>query len=158
MAKINFTSPTVQKFYGSFYDTTTQPAASANTAYPISMNSTDLSYGVTVNASSITFQNAGIYNVQWSGQFADTKSAQIDIWVRKNGYDILGSNGTINVDNQNSHALPSWNYFFNLNANDVLQFYWASTSNSTSLVYAPSAVASPYHPSTFSMILTAVQI
>lgn len=157
MSRINFTAAP-QKFYGSFYDSTTQVAASANVAYPITLNSTDLSNGVTVNASSITFQNAGIYNVQWSGQFVDTKSAQIDIWIKRNGADFLGSNGTVNVDNQNSHVLPSWNYFLNLSGGDVIQFYWASTSNTSSLTYAASASSPPYHPSTYSMLVTAVQI
>jgi hypothetical protein len=38
--------------YGSFYDTTTQTATLANTAYPITLNTTDLSNGVTVETTS----------------------------------------------------------------------------------------------------------
>ena len=146
------------KYYGSFYDTTTQAAPSANTAYAITMNTTDLSYGVTVNSSSITFAHAGIYNVQFSAQMADTGTANFDIWLSKNGQYIPNSDSTISVSNQNRYAVPSWNFFLNLNANDVIQFYWASTSNSGSVLYTSSAVGAPYHPAIPSIIVTAVQI
>jgi hypothetical protein len=154
MSRISFTD-IVQKAYGSFYDTTTQAATSANTAYPITLNTTDLSNGVTVNSSSITFLQDGIYNVQWSAQTGDTGTANYKFWLKKNGQNLFGTTGTISVTNQDHYALPAWNYFVNLNANDVLQFYWQSDSNSASLVYAASA---GNYPSCFSMIVTAVQI
>lgn len=158
MPKIDFNYPSQNKFYGSFYDTTTQPAASANTAYPITINTTDLSYGVTVNASSIIFANAGVYNIQFSAQIADTKTANFDIWLKKNGINIPNTDGTISVSNQNQFALPSWNYFLNLNSNDVIQFYWSSTSNSSSLQYSASLAVAPFHPAIPSIIVTAVQL
>ena len=157
MTRISATPPN-NKSYGSFYDTTTQTAASANVAYPITINTTDFANGITVNASSITFLNAGIYNIQFSAQIADIKTANFDIWIKKNGSNVLGSDGTVSVSNQNQYALPAWNYLLNLNSNDVIQFFWASTSNTASIVYAASSVPAPYHPSIASMIVTAVQI
>ena len=38
--------------YGSFYDTTDQTAASTSTAYAITLNTTDLSNGISVQSSS----------------------------------------------------------------------------------------------------------
>jgi len=151
MSKINFTN-IVSKFHGSFYDTTTQRATLANTAYPISLNTTDISFGVTVSSSSITFLNPGVYNIQFSAQIVDTGTANFDIWLKKNGVNLEGTNGTLSVSNQNHYALPAWNYLVNLNANDVIQFYWASDSTTASLVYSAS---NSLHPSTPSMIVTA---
>ena len=77
--------------YGSFYDTTDQTAANTTTAYAITLNTTDLSNGVTVASSSrVTFANAGIYNIQFSVQLTnDTNNSQdIDIWFAKNGTNI----------------------------------------------------------------------
>jgi hypothetical protein len=53
--------------YGSFYDTTTQTAAVINTAYGITFNTTDLSYGVTVGSptSRIYIDRPNVYNVQF---------------------------------------------------------------------------------------------
>ena len=156
MSRINFNNfNDVSKFYGSFYDTTTQAAALANTAYPITLNTTDLSFGVTASSSSITFNNDGIYNIQFSAQIADTGTANFDVWLKKNGTNLAGTNGTISVSNQNHYAIPSWNYFVNLNARDVIQFYWASTSTTASLLYSAS---NSLHPNTPSMIVTAVQL
>lgn len=154
MSRINFTDMPI-KSYGSFYDITTQAASAANTAYPIRINTTDLSNGVTVNSSSMTFQNEGIYNLQFSAQIADTGTANFNVWLRKNGVDLAGTNGTVSVTNQNHYALPAWNYFLNLNANDVIQFYWSSDSTTASLKYSASTALLPSTPS---MIVTVVQI
>lgn len=154
MSRIGFTD-IVQKAYGSFYDTTTQSAASANVAYPITLNTTDISNGVTINGSSITFSQGGVYNIQWSAQTADTGTANYKFWLKRNGQNLLGTTGTISVTNQNHYALPAWNYYLNLSTNDVIEFYWQSDSTTASLVYTAS---SGNYPSCFSMIVTAVQI
>lgn len=158
MSRIDFNSGNGIKYYGSFYDTTTQIAALANTAYPITINTTDLSNGVTVNGSSITFINAGIYNVQFSAQIGDTGTANFDIWIKRNGINVPNTDGTISITNQNHYALPSWNYFLNLNSNDVIQFYWASTSTTASLQYSASTAGAPFHSAIPSMIVTAIQL
>ena len=54
--------------YGTFYDTTTQTAAAINTAYAVTFNSTDLSFGVSTGTptSRIYVDSEGIYNFQFS--------------------------------------------------------------------------------------------
>ena len=77
--------------YGAFYDTTDQVAGSTTTAYAITLNSTTLANGVSVvNSSQITFAYEGVYNIQFSLQFAITDNAThyIDVWFRKKGADI----------------------------------------------------------------------
>jgi hypothetical protein len=146
MSRINFT-PNLQKFYGAFYDTTNQIATSASVAYPITMNNTDISNGVTVNSSSITFKNSGIYDIQFSLQIADNGTSTVSIWMRKNGVNLDASTGVVSTTNQNHYAIPSWNYLVNVSAGDVYQFYWSSTTTSSSLVYAASTALLPSTPS-----------
>jgi hypothetical protein len=75
--------------YGSFYDTTTQTAAVINTAYAMTFNTTDLSYGVTVGSptSRIYIDRPNVYNVQFSAQVDKTAGGVglVWIWLRKNG-------------------------------------------------------------------------
>jgi hypothetical protein len=79
--------------YGSFYDTTTQTAAVINTAYGITFNTTDLSYGVTVGSptSRIYIDRPNVYNVQFSAQVDKTAGGVglVWIWLRKNGTTFL---------------------------------------------------------------------
>jgi hypothetical protein len=144
--------------YGGWQDTTTQTAAAADTAYVITFDTADVTDGVTlVSASQITVPMPGVYNLQWSGQFVNTDSQihDVDIWLRKNGTDIPGTNGRVSVPNRHGSidgsVLPAWNYFLDLNANDYIQLMWATTSTTVSLQY--TAAASP-HPATASVIVT----
>lgn len=144
--------------YGAWQDTTTQTAAAANTGYAITFNTADVTDGVTlVSSSRITVPMSGVYNIAWSGQFVNTDSQihDVDVWLRKNGTDITGSSGRVSVPNRHGsvdgHVLPAWNYFLDLNANDYVQLYWATTNTAVSLQFA---AASAPHPSTASAIVT----
>lgn len=148
-------------FYGAFSDYTDQTAAAANTAYAITLDTTDLSNGVSVvSGSRITVAHTGVYNFQWSGQFINTDSQDqdIDVWIRVNGTDVTGSNGRVTVPSKHGSidgsVLPAWNYVLSLNAGDYVQLVWATTNTTVSLQTAPSS--SP-HPSTASVIVTVTQ-
>ena len=160
MSRIGFTDP-YAAYYGSFYDTTTQSITNTASAYPITLNSTEISSGVTMNSSSMTFLNGGNYNIQWSGQFQNTNNFSQDayIWIKKNGTDVIGSSGLVNVPadngNRNGHVIAAWNYVIYVAANDVIQFYWQASHIGVTLQYYS---ASGVHPSTSSMIVTALQI
>lgn len=148
--------------YGSFYDTTDQTAASSTTAYAITLNTTDLSYGVTVASSSrITFEYAGTYNIQFSVQMTnDTASTQdIDIWFAKNGTNIANSNTRFGLAPRKSagdpyHAVGALNFVLQLQANDYVELYWRSTNASARIEYY-AAGTSPTRPAIPSVILTA---
>ena len=155
MSRINFT-PAVNKHYGSFYDTTTQTAASATIAYPITLNTTVASNGVTINGSSIIFQNAGTYNIQFSAQLVGSKTATAEVWIKQNGVSVPWSNGRTSISNQNPATLPAWNYVMPIAANDVIQFYWSTTDVDVKITSASSSGnAGPQIPG---MIVTAVEV
>lgn len=148
--------------YGAFYDTTDQTAASSTTAYAITLNTTDLSYGVTVASSSrITFEFAGTYNIQFSVQLTnDTASSQdIDIWFAKNGTNIANSNSRFGLAPRKSagdpyHMVGALNFVLQLQANDYVQLFWRSSDVAARIEYY-AAGTSPTRPAIPSVILTA---
>jgi hypothetical protein len=153
-----WSSALVFRQFGAWQDTTDQTAAAINTGYAMTFNTTDVTDGVTlVSSSRITVPMAGVYNLQWSGQFVNTDSSiqDVDIWLKKNGTDIAGTNGRVSVPNRHGsidgHILPAWNYFLNLNANDYVQLYWSTTNTAVSLQYQPAAA---HCPATASVIAT----
>jgi len=149
--------------YGAFQDTTDQ-AITANTATVMTFNTTDFSNGVKVvtsggYASRLTVSQAGIYNLQWSGQFQNTDSQlhDVSVWLRKNGTDVTGSTGFISVPNSHGgvdgHIIAGWNYFLELAENDYIEIWWSATNTAISLQFYPTQT-SPTRPSTASLIVT----
>jgi len=144
--------------FGAWQDTTNQTAAAANTAYAMTFNTQDVADVITlVSSSQLTVPMSGIYNLQFSAQLVNTDSQihDVDIWIRKNGTDLSGTNGQVSVPNKHGaidgHALPAWNYFLSLNANDYVQLYW-STGNVACSLQALAAVTP--HPASASVIVT----
>jgi len=146
--------------YGAFQSLVDQPIATANTAYAMTLDTTDYSNGVTLsNSSRMNVKNAGVYNFQWSGQFKNTDSQihDVSVWLRKNGADVTGSTGFISIPNKHGsvdgHLIIGWNYFLELAANDYIELWWSATSTSISLEHFPTQT-SPTRPSTASLITT----
>jgi len=146
--------------YGAFQSLADQTIATANTAYAMTLDTTDYSNGVTTsNSSRMNVKNAGVYNLQWSGQFVntDTQLHDVSVWLRKNGTNIAGSTGFISVPNSHGgvdgHSIVGWNYFLELAANDYIEIYWSATSTNISLQFLPTQT-SPTRPSTASLITT----
>lgn len=151
-------------YYGAFSDYTTQSIASTTTAYAITLNTTDDAWGVSVvSGSRVTFANPGTYNIQWSGQFdsSSVSTEDVSVWLRKNGTDVVGSTGFINIPSShggvNGHALPGWNYVMTFIAGDYIEFMWSSSSTAVTLKTYPTQT-SPTRPSTASLIVTATQV
>jgi hypothetical protein len=141
--------------YGSFYDTTTQTAAVINTAYGITFNTTDLSFGVTIGSptSRIYIDRPNVYNVQFSAQVDKTAGgvALVWIWLRKNGVNVPDSSGQIRIQGNNAELVVGWNYIIELNAGDYIELMWEVDNTSVILL---AEAASAVHPSVPSIILT----
>lgn len=150
--------------FGSFSDSTDQAAANTTTAYAITYNTTDFSKGVSVvNNSQITFETAGVYNIQFSIQFAndDTQIQDVDVWFRKNGTDIANSNSKFSVPNSHGgtdgHLIASLNFYVDVVANDYIQIMWATTSTLVVIEHL-AAQTTPTRPATPSVIVTANKV
>lgn len=147
--------------YGSFYDTTDQTAASTTTAYPITLNSTSLSNGVSAASDGkITVDQNGIYNVQFSVQLSnnDTAPQDIDIWFRVNGTNVADSNSRFGLEARKgpgdpNHTIGTVNLFLDLVADDYVELMWR-TSDTDAQIEAYSAGASPTRPAIPSVIVT----
>jgi hypothetical protein len=155
----------VQLPLGSFYDTTDQTAASTTVAYPITLNSTAISNGVTVsNSSELHFTYPGYYNLQYSIQLSnnDNTTQDVDIWFRKNGSDIADSNSRFGLAPRKSagdpyHVIAALNFIVDVTPNDYIQLYWRTSNTSTYIEYY-TAPSSPTRPAIPSIILTATLV
>jgi hypothetical protein len=152
-------------YYGAFSDSTTHTIASSTTAYPVTFNSTDSSSGISIGApaSRIVVSSGGTYDIQFSVQLENTATADGDatFWLRKNGVDISGTSGVVNVPGRqgtiNGHALVGWNYVLSFSSGDYIELVWSASTTSISMpYYAPGT--SPTRPSAASAILTVVQV
>jgi hypothetical protein len=148
--------------YGSFYDTTTQTNPVANIPRSMSLNTTDITNGVSISGSTSPFntyiktQNAGVYNIQFSAQLDKTDSGvdEVVIWLRKNGTDLTDTATTITLTNNNTKQVAAWNWFVNSAANDYYQIIWRSLDTDLRLFAEPLNS----HPGIPSVIVTANRV
>lgn len=151
--------------YGAFQDSTDQTAASTTTAYAVALNTTDYSNGIYVsNTSRINVRNYGIYNIQFSLQYKNTTNdgQDVDIWFRKNGTNVAGSNSRFHMPARKStgdpsHLIAAMNFFLEMNAGDYVEVMWRTTDTGVSLEQYPTS-SSPDRPSIPSAIITASYI
>ena len=141
--------------YGTFYDTTTQTAAAINTAYALTFNTTDLSFGVRrgTPTSRIYVDSEGIYNFQFSLQL-DKVSGGVGLfylWARINGLDQTNSATQIRIQGNNAETVAAWNFVYKMNAGDYFELVWSvDTTDITIQTFA----AAPPVPGIPSAILT----
>lgn len=159
-----------QMLWGSFYDTTTQTAQAANTAYSVGINSTDPdSQGISIaSGSRVTFSRAGVYSITYSIQFtnSDTSIHDVNVWLRKNDSgasgDVPASDSKFSIiskhGNINGNIIGCVNYVLKLAANDYLELIWSTTNVAAKIESLPASESGPAHPSIPGIILTAVQV
>jgi hypothetical protein len=150
-----YTPQVSDKRYGSFYSTVTQNAAATNTAYPVTINSTDISEGVYIGSptSRVYVDRVGTYNFQFSAQLLKSGggSGNVYIWYRVNGADIANSATIVTLAGSSSAVVAAWNFVVDLNAGDYFELVW-STNNTNCEIHATGA-SSPV-PAVPSVILT----
>jgi hypothetical protein len=155
--------------WGSFWDTTDQVAAAANTAYPITLNNADpANIGISVvSGSRVTFANAGVFSLIFSIQFtnSDTQIHDANVWLRKNGGgsagDVPDTDSKFSVINRHGgvdgNLIGTVNYVVSLAANDYVELIWATTNTQVSLQTIPAGTT-PVSPRVPSVIFTATQV
>jgi len=151
-------------YYGSFYDTTNQTAASTTSSYAIAIGVTAESNGVTrSNTSRINFAYAGTYNFQFSIQFANSANQIYDanVWLQRNGAIVPDSNSQISVPNSHGGSpggiILALNYVITLAANDYLELWWSTTNSSVTIETIPAGTT-PTVPEAPGVIVTAQQV
>jgi hypothetical protein len=161
-ATLDVISAFAQGDYGAFSDFTDQTAALADTAYAMKFGTTDFSKNITIASNTrITAANAGLYNLQWSGQFENSDSSEHDvrIWLKISGSNLTGSTGFVAVPSKhgstNGHVIVGWNYFINLTAGQYVELWWETDSTAVSIQTYASGTN---YPSTASVIATMTQV
>ena len=153
------TGSLVKSAYGSFYDTTTQ-SGSANTAYAMKHNTTDLISDVSiVSDTRITMAEAGVYTIISTQQFKHTSGGTVNItgWLRKNGTDVPNSATDLRLKGNGATELYAINYFVEAAAGDYFELIWSATDSSTVILYQ-AARTSPIRPAVPSVITTVNRI
>jgi hypothetical protein len=156
-------------YWGSFWDTTDQVAAAANTPYSITLNQYDAdNLGITVvSGSRITFANTGIYSLTFSIQFAnpDSQIHDVNVWLRKNDSgstgDVPDSDTKLSLQQKHGstdgYGLMTVNYMMKLNAGDFIEMIWSSDHAGVSIQSVPAGTT-PVSPSIPGVIFTAQQV
>jgi hypothetical protein len=148
--------------FASYIDTTTQSLSGSNTPTVISYNTVVIESGITLSDSTkITVVKPGVYSVGISMQFDKSSGLSLEpiyIWTRVNGEDVPDSAGEIRLLNNNSEALPFIPYTYELNANDYIEFVFASSDSGVFLSYIPSSDAPYLRPGSPSITLDIKQI
>jgi len=146
--------------YGAFQDTTDQSIATTTATANITLNTTDYSLGTSiVDGYKVKVDYSGLYNVQFSLQFNNTNVAiqDVDVWFRKNGSDVAGSNSKFSVPNSHGgtdgHLIAALNFNIELAKNDYVSLAWATTSTDVTIEHL-AAQTTPTRPATPSAILT----
>jgi hypothetical protein len=126
-------------------------AAAADTAYKVALDDI-VSEGITLTGSpltDITFIEAGLYSLAFTAQIASTSASTVNFyfWPRINNNDVAGSTIVASLHNNGATIVVSRTAIFSVDAGDVLNVMWA-TSSTNGLLKAVAATAfSPAAPS-----------
>lgn len=148
-------------YYGSFYDTSTQTIAVANTVYPITLNATAESAGVSrgTPTSRVVFANGGVYNVQYSVQIEHGSGGgagdTVYVWLKLNGTNVANSASTLLITSATKYGILALNYVLTVAASDYIELVWTSDTTAMKLSTIAATGSVPQSPS---VILTAVQV
>lgn len=141
-------------YYGSFYHTASMDVLAPNTAYSMSLSTTDFASGVSiggVDKTQITFANPGVYDIQFSAQITKTSGTKSNmfIWLNQNGIDTPNSNTDITLDGgTNDRAVASWNFFVKTTtSNEYAQLMYGGTIANVRILYEAATGIYPAIPS-----------
>lgn len=135
-------------------------AAAANTAYKVTLDGLALQ-GITLTgspATDITFVETGLYELAFTAQIASTSASQVDFrfWPRINNSDVTGSTIVASLHNNGATIVVSRTAIFSVNAGNVLNVMWATTSTSGLLKAHAATAYAPASPSV-TLAITRVQ-
>ena len=137
--------------YGTFYSTVTQTAAVINTAYSMTFNQTDLSYGVEIGSptSRVYVRSHGIYNIQFSAQLVKSSASigHVYIWFRINGADQANSATQVSLSGSNAASVAAWNFVYQFKSGDYFELMWSTSDTNCQILAAPASGVVPAIPS-----------
>lgn len=154
---LSYINSLIASAYGAFYDTTSQFAAVASTAYAMTFNSTDTTatsgFYIGTPTSRVYTVQPGVYNIQFSAQLLTNAGSTHNawIWFRKNGTNIPNSSTLITITGNNTAVVAAWNFAIEMIDGDYFELMWESDDTH---IYLATSGASAVHPAIPSIILT----
>ncbi len=148
-----FVRPTItqMQYYGTFAKTVDTSPAVINTAYPITFDTTRISNGVVIGAttSHIIVPQSGLYQFVATVQFTSGNTAAKTVWAwfRKNGVDVADSARLVTININGGYVPMALNEAISLAANDYVELVYAvddtgiTVDNVASTAFAPEAPA-----------------
>jgi len=126
-------------------------AAAANTAYKVALDDI-VSDGITLTGSpltDITFIEAGLYSLAFTAQIASTSASTVNFyfWPRINNNDVSGSTIVASLHNNGATIVVSRTAIFSVDAGDVLNVMWATSSTNGRLKAHAATAFAPASPS-----------
>ena len=129
---------------------TTDKTFTANTATQITFNQNDYLNGCANDGTDgISVTIPGIYNYQFSVQFANTSATSYAayIWLRVNGVDVAGTGSKFDIPTKHGssdgYLIAACNFYVELQASDTVEM-WAAVDNSAVYMEAYAAQTSPF--------------
>jgi hypothetical protein len=136
--------------YAAIQRTTNFTFIAANTAYLVTCNQNDFMNGCTnTGVNGIHVQQAGIYNYQFSVQFAnpDTQIHTAHIWLRVNGVDVPGTGSKFDIPakhgTSDGYLVAACNFYVQLQATDYVEL-WSASDSTQPYMEAYAAQTSPF--------------
>jgi|LakMenEpi03Aug12_release.lakeMendotaPanAssembly.Ray.scaffolds.fasta_scaffold123624_2 hypothetical protein len=100
-----------------------------------------------ISGSRITFENTGIYNIQFSAQLFTQTGATVDIWLKRNGVNIANSAGKIGPTGNNTYHLPAWNFVDTFTSGSYVEIAYQTDQTNTQFQYIAASGNIPAVPS-----------
>lgn len=129
---------------------TTDKTFTANTATQVTFDQNDYLNGCTNDGTDgISVEFTGLYNYQFSIQFANTDSQAHTawVWLRKNNVDVEGTGSKFDVPSSHGssdgYLIAACNFYVDLVAGDTVEM-WAAVSNTAVYMEAYAAQVSPF--------------
>ena len=142
-------SGTTQASYLSAYNSSSI-TPTINVSASVTLPSVDLYNNISiVSGSRITFDKAGVYDIQFSAQVVKTSgtNATTLIWIKKNGSDVAWTNTEAVISgNSNDEIVLAWNWFVSAVKGDYYEIAY-QVDQSNVVFQAKTGVAGPDIPS-----------
>lgn len=135
---------------GAFHHTADVVVGAANTPTLIPLNTTDFSSGVfQPSGGRIQVRQSGVWNLQFSVQFANTDSQSHNayLWLRKGGSDLADTTSAFTIPSKHGggdgYAIGAANFYVDLDADEYVELWWA-TDNVLVKLDTLTAQTAPY--------------
>ena len=158
---VSLTPSSMSVGHGMFVSTANQANGGATTANQVALDTQVISAnGVTNTAGTITFTQAGIYQVIFELFFTSTAGANpvISQWLAQNNVNIANSTQDFQLlGGANTVQASTCVWHVNAAASDTLKMYWSCSDTRVSLAYQ-GALTNPTRPASPSAALAITQV